>query len=151
MYYQASRYINAKRRRHCFSMPMTRESRQAFRLQVAAQTRTNFCRVTRPFNMQRLNYPGSNAEAMHCYVYSIRALCISRYGDDPTIMAWVLINEPRCYQCGSRIQVLGRFCVYFLQCTTASHAALQCVSEKLNNARCHRHSMSRCISCCSMA
>ena len=28
-----------------------------------------------------------------------------RYGDDPTIMAWGLINEPRCYKCGDRIQV----------------------------------------------
>ncbi|DBA95832.1 TPA: hypothetical protein ACH3X1_001379 [Trebouxia sp. C0004] len=27
-----------------------------------------------------------------------------RYGDDPTIMAWDLINEPRCYKCGNRVQ-----------------------------------------------
>ncbi|DBA99225.1 hypothetical protein WJX82_007713 [Trebouxia sp. C0006] len=27
-----------------------------------------------------------------------------RYGDDPTIMAWDLINEPRCYKCDNRVQ-----------------------------------------------
>jgi len=37
-----------------------------------------------------------------CLVY----VCVYRYGDDPTIMAWDLINEPRCYKCGDRVQVL---------------------------------------------
>ena len=31
--------------------------------------------------------------------------CWCRYADDPTIMSWNLINEPRCYQCGDAIQV----------------------------------------------
>lgn len=34
-------------------------------------------------------------------------VCVYRYGDDPTIMAWDLINEPRCYKCGNRVQVLA--------------------------------------------
>ena len=33
------------------------------------------------------------------------ALHWCRYADDPTIMSWNLINEPRCYQCGDAIQV----------------------------------------------
>ena len=28
-----------------------------------------------------------------------------RYGQDPVIMAWNLINEPRCYQCQAALQV----------------------------------------------
>lgn len=33
------------------------------------------------------------------------AACWCRYADDPTVMSWNLINEPRCYQCGDVIQV----------------------------------------------
>ncbi len=33
------------------------------------------------------------------------AACWCRYADDPTVMSWNLINEPRCYQCGDAIQV----------------------------------------------
>ena len=29
------------------------------------------------------------------------------YADDPTIFAWDLINEPRCFQCGTTIGALG--------------------------------------------
>ena len=32
-----------------------------------------------------------------------------RYRDDPTIMAWDLINEPRCYKCGNSIQVFSSY------------------------------------------
>ena len=28
-----------------------------------------------------------------------------KYAEDPTIFAWNLINEPRCYACGTRLQV----------------------------------------------
>ena len=40
-------------------------------------------------------------------VYVYMCGCVCRYGDDPTIMAWDLINEPRCYKCSNRIQVLA--------------------------------------------
>ena len=40
-----------------------------------------------------------------CSVSNLVLGIFCRYGDDPTIMAWDLINEPRCYQCGTRLQV----------------------------------------------
>ena len=40
-------------------------------------------------------------------VYVYMCGCVCRYGDDPTIMAWDLINEPRCYKCSNSIQVLA--------------------------------------------
>lgn len=36
---------------------------------------------------------------------TLRVVGGCRYKDDPTIMAWDLINEPRCYKCGTKIQV----------------------------------------------
>ena len=35
----------------------------------------------------------------------VKHFIAARYSEDPTIMAWNLINEPRCYQCPGPLQV----------------------------------------------
>eukprot|EP00891_Asterochloris_glomerata_P001627 jgi/Astpho2/1627/e_gw1.00030.19.1_t len=44
-----------------------------------------------------------------------------RYADDPTVMSWNLINEPRCYQCGDVIQNWADMMATYIKSIDSNH------------------------------